>query len=186
MKSTGEVTKILQLVTAGDRGSVDRLMTLVYDDFRALAATYMARESTGHTLEPTALVNEAFLKLVDQKRVNWQNRSHFFAVGAQIMRRILVDHARKKKGKKRGGGWTRVPLREELQVTSKNYEDVLALDDALQKLEKVDPDRSKVVELRFFGGLTLDETAEALGVTKRTVQNHWTVCSAWLRRELTA
>lgn len=184
MNRPGDVTLILEAISAGDRAQVDRLATLVYDDLRALAADYMKREPEGHTLEPTGLVNEAFLKLVDQKRVTWKNRSHFFAVGAQIMRRILVDHARRRRQRKRGGGWRRVRLPEDLQLAPSRDEDVLALDEALAKLQEVDPGRAKVVELRFFGGLTLDETAEALGLSKRTIQNHWTVCRAWLRREL--
>lgn len=186
MATSGEITQILQLVTAGDRDKVDRLSELVYDDLRSLASRYLSGESDGHTLQPTALVNEAFLRLVDQTRVNWQGRSHFFAVGAKMMRRILVDHARRRKQQKRGGAWTRIELRDDVALTPEREEDVLALDDALVKLEKVDPDRAKVVELRFFGGLTLDESAEVLGISKRTVQNHWTVCRAFLRRELTA
>ncbi len=186
MRKQSGVTEVLQLVSAGEHGAVDRLTNLVYDDFHQLAASYLNSEPDGHTLSPTALVNEAYLKLVDQKRVTWQNRSHFFAVGARIMRRILVDHARRRKQQKRGGRWVRVPLREELQLSTANEEDVLALHAALQKLEALDPKRSRVVELRFFGGLTLDETADALGISKRTVHNYWTFCRAWLRRELAA
>ena len=186
MRKKQNITEVLQLVSTGERGAVDRLTNLVYDDFHHLASAYLNGEPDGHTLSPTALVNEAYLKLVDQKRVTWQNRSHFFAVGARIMRRILVDHARRRKQQKRGGRWVRVPLREELQLSTANDEDVLALHNALEKLEGVDPKRSRVVELRFFGGLSLDETADALGVSKRTVQNYWTFCRAWLRRELAA
>lgn len=186
MGGSGEITTILEAISAGDRGQVNRLADLVYDDLRRLAADYMQREPEGHTLQPTALVHEAFLKLVDQDRVTWRNRTHFFAVGATLMRRILVDHARRRSMAKRGAGWRRVPFSDDLQLASSRDEDVLALDDALTRLHDLDPDRARLVELRFFGGLTLDETAEALGLSKRTVQNHWTVCRAWLRRELTA
>ena len=184
MRKQENITRVLHLVAGGEQGAVDRLTDLVYDDFHHLASSYLNREPDGHSLAPTALVNEAYLKLVDQDRTNWQNRSHFFAVGARIMRRILVDHARRRKQQKRGGGWVRLPLREELQLSTANEEDVLALHAALEKLEAVDPQRSRVVELRFFGGLTLEETARAMGISKRTVQNYWTFCRAWLRREL--
>ena len=144
----------------------------------------LRQEVPGHTLQPTALVNEAYLKLVDQTRVDWQGRTHFFAVGAKMMRRILVDHARKKKRLKRGGGIHRVSLGEEVQVSKSNDEDVLAIEEALEKLAKQDPRQAQIVELRFYGGLTVEEVAQVLHVSKRTVESEWTILKAWLRREL--
>ena len=162
-----------------------RLMPLVYDDLRALAASHLRREAPGHTLQPTALVNEAFLKLVDQTRVDWKGKTHFFAVGAEIMRRILVDHARGKNRQKRGGDRQRIALHDDLKLTPQSDEDLLAVDDAIEKLADRDPRQAKIVELRFFGGLTVAEVAEVLGVSKRTVEAEWTMIRAWLRRELT-
>ncbi len=184
MRQRGEVTQVLEQVAAGDRAAVDKLMTLVYGDLRSLAGRYLQREDEGHTLQPTALVNEVFLKLVDQKRATWENRSHFFAICATMMRRILVDHARGRSRARRGGGWQRVPLSDDVKLSSSNEEDVLVLEDALTKLEHEYPKRAKIVELRFFGGLTIDEAAEALSVSRRTAVNHWRFCKAWLRREL--
>lgn len=146
----------------------------------------MRRERPEHTFEPTELVNEAFLRLVDVSRVDWKGRSHFFAVGAQLMRRILVDHARAKLRQKRGGRPHRVELSESLVLTPNNFEDVLALDEALEKLAKFDSRQARIVELRFFAGLTVKEVAEVLDVSKRTVEAEWTVVRAWLRRELSS
>jgi RNA polymerase sigma factor (TIGR02999 family) len=144
----------------------------------------LRQEVPGHTLQPTALVNEAYMKLVDQTRVDWQGRTHFFAVGAKMMRRILVDHARKKKRVKRGGGIHRVSLSDDVQVSKNNDEDVLAIEEALEKLAEQDPRQAQIVELRFFGGLTVAEVAQVLNVSKRTIESEWTILKAWLRREL--
>jgi RNA polymerase sigma factor (TIGR02999 family) len=144
----------------------------------------MEGERKAHTLQPTALVHEAFLKLIDQSQVDWRGRSHFFAVGAQAMRRILVSHAKSRGRIKRGGGRHQVPLDEALTVSLESDDDILALDAALEKLAAVDERQAKIVELRFFGGLSVEETAEALGLSKRTVEREWTSCRAWLRREL--
>ncbi len=162
-----EVTQVLSAIGNGDSLAMKKLLPMVYDDFRALASSYLSRESSGHTLQPTAMVNETFLKLVDQKHVTWQNKSLFFAVGAQAMRRILVDHARSKQRVKRGGGRQKISLDEELTLSPQRDEDILALDDALEKLQTLDKRQSKIVELRFFGGLNVKEAAEVLGVSKR-------------------
>lgn len=180
----GEVTKILHQIGDGNKDAVNNLMPLVYDEFHKMAQRYMNRESSGHTLQPTALVSEAYLKIVDQKNVNWQGRSHFFAVGAQAMRRILVDHARKKKSEKRGGGQINLELNEEIALTPNKDEDIIAVDDALKALEQIDERQARIVEMRFFGGLSVQEVAEVLNVSKRTVEAEWTMIKAWLRREL--
>jgi RNA polymerase sigma factor (TIGR02999 family) len=178
------LTRILTDIAGGDRQAAVRLLPLVYEDFRALASRHLARERPVHTLQPTALVHEAFLKLVDQSRVNWQGRTHFFAVGAQAMRRILVEHARSRKRLKRGGEAHRDLLDEGVALVEGNPADVLALDEALVKLAALDERQARVVEYRFFGGLTMEEIAEVLGVSKRTVEGEWRVARAWLHREL--
>jgi RNA polymerase sigma-70 factor (ECF subfamily) len=179
-----DVTVVLEQMRKGDRGAADKLLPLVYDEFRALARHYLAQERANHTLQPTALVHEAYMKLVDQTRVDWQGRSHFFAVAAQAMRRILVDHARSRQRDKRGGGRARVVLDEAVALSPQKDEDVLALDECLERLAALDARQAKVVELRFFGGLSVEEVAEALGVSKRTVEGDWTFARAWLSREL--
>lgn len=175
---------MLSAVAAGEARAADELLPLVYDEFHRLAEHYLRGESPGHTLQPTALVNEAYLKLIDQSRASLQGRTHFFALGAQAMRRILVDHARGKHREKRGGGLHRIELNDELSVSPRRDEDLVELDEALNKLAEIDPRQARIVELRFFGGLTVAEVAEALGVSKRTVENEWTMVRAWLRREL--
>jgi len=177
-------TRIVNALAAGDHHAADELMPLVYDEFRQLAGEYLRQETRAHTLQPTALVHEAYMRLIDQTRVNWQGRTHFFAVGAQAMRRILVDHARGKARDKRGGGWHRMALDEQLMVSRHSDADVLAVDEAIDKLAKLDPRQARIVELRFFGGLTVEEVAELLGVSKRTVENEWKIIRAWMRREL--
>jgi RNA polymerase sigma factor (TIGR02999 family) len=179
-----EVTQMLRRISGGDRSAADRLMPMVYDEFRGIAGRYLGREKPGHTLQPTDLVHEAYLKLVDQKRVDWQGRTHFFAVGAMAMRRILANHARDKGRLKRGGSSAKIELRDDLAISGNREEEILAIDEALNRLAELDPRHAKVVELRFFGGLTGEEVAEALGVTRQTVQNDWRVARAWLRREL--
>lgn len=181
-----DVTQVLEALGRGDRKAADKLLPLVYDEFRALARHYLAQERLNHTLQPTALVHEAYMKLVDQSRVDWQGKSHFFAVAAQAMRRILVDHARSRQRDKRGGGRARVVLDEAVALSPQKDEDVLALDEALEKLAQLDARQARVVELRFFGGMSVEEVAEALGVSKRTVEGDWTFARAWLSRELRA
>lgn len=176
-------------VLAGTRGVAsakvaEQLMPLVYDEMRALAAGYFRDERKAHTLQPTALVHEAYLRLVDQKRVDWQGRTHFFAVGASIMRRILIDHARTHGRAKRGANWERVLLTDALTGAGAPDLDVLELNDALEKLATLDPQQARIVELRFFGGLTVEEVALLLGVSKRKVEGDWTHAKAWLRKRL--
>lgn len=179
-----DVSAVLAEIVAGKDDATERLMPLVYDEMRRIAQRLLRHENPGHTLQPTALVNEAFLRLAGKNSIDWQGKTHFFAIGAKVMRRILVDHARGKKTQKRGGEQCRIPLSDELCVSSRNDEDVLAVEEALQKLEDLDQRQAQVVELRFFGGLTVEEVAEALGVSKRTVESDWTMVRAWLRREL--
>jgi RNA polymerase sigma factor (TIGR02999 family) len=171
----------------GRRATAEELMPLVYDELRRLARGYMARERRQHTLQPTALVHEAYMRLVDQSRVNWQGRTHFRAVGARIMRRILIDHARRRDGLKRGGEQQRVTLGDSLlrpPDPDVDLPELLAVDQALDRLTRLDERQARVVELRFFGGLTTAEIAEALGVSERTVQGDWAHGRAWLKREL--
>ncbi|MGB0596058.1 MAG: sigma-70 family RNA polymerase sigma factor [Rubripirellula sp.] len=180
-----DLTNVLtRALAADDQETAEQLMLAVYDQLRGLAGSMLRQEVPGHTLQPTALVNEAYMKLVDQTRVDWQGRTHFFAVGAKMMRRILVDHARKKKRVKRGGGIHRVSLSDDVQVSKNNDEDVLAIEEALEKLAEQDPRQAQIVELRFFGGLTVAEVAQVLNVSKRTIESEWTILKAWLRREL--
>lgn len=180
-----DFTNILLAWRAGDESALATLTSLVYDELHRLARYYMARERPGHTLQATALVNEAYVKLVDSSRVRWQNRAHFMAIAAQTMRRILVDVARKRRVQKRGADASQVTLHEGLIVGGEPGSDLVALDDALDGLAKLDPRKSRVVELRFFGGLNLEETAEALGVSTDTVGRDWSAAKAWLLRELT-
>lgn len=179
-----EVLRIFESINAGDRSAVDQLIPFVYDELRALAGKFLTRERPGHTFQPSDLVNEAYLRLVDQERVDWQGKTHFFAVGAQAMRRILVDHARSKLRKKRGERPQRVELTESLRISTEREGDVLALEEALERLEKIDADQARIVELRFFGGLTVSEVAQVMQVSKRTVEREWVMIRAWLRREL--
>jgi RNA polymerase sigma-70 factor, ECF subfamily len=179
-----EVTVLLRQWAAGHADALDRLVPLIHAELRRLAASYMRRERPDHTLQPTALVNEAFLKLVDQRNVEWQNRAHFFGIAAQAMRRILVDHARTRTAGKRGAGEARLPLDEALAASVMPDEELLALDAALERLAIVDPRQSRVVELRFFGGLTMEEAAEVLQISPATVGREWTLAKAWLYSEL--
>lgn len=182
---SGDVTRLLVAWSQGDEGALDTLLPLVYSELREMAQRYLARERRDHTLQPTAVVHEAFLRLVKQRRVDWKNRSHFFAVAAQSMRRILVDHARARAADKRGGGQTLIPLDAAPSGENPRAVDLIALDDALGRLEKLDRTKASVVEMRFFGGLTIDETAEALGASPSTVKRDWTLARAFLYRELT-
>jgi RNA polymerase sigma factor (TIGR02999 family) len=182
---SGDVTRLLVAWSQGDEGALDTLLPLVYAELREMAHRYLGRERRDHTLQPTAVVHEAFLRLVKQRRVDWKNRSHFFAVAAQSMRRILVDHARARAADKRGGGQTLIALDAAPSGETPRTVDLIALDDALGRLEKLDRAKASVVEMRFFGGLTIDETAEALGASPSTVKRDWTLARAFLYRELT-
>jgi len=179
----GEVSGLLRAWGDGDRGALDRLTPIVYDELRRLASHYMRGERPGHSLQATALVNEAYVRLVDYKGMQWQNRAHFFAVSAQLMRRILVDHARRH-NMKRGGGVQHVSLDETAIVGGDRAADLVALDDALDALARLDSRKVQVVELRFFGGLSVEETAEVLKVSAVTVMRDWSTAKAWLYREL--
>lgn len=179
-----DVTQLLVAWSDGDQAALDELIPLVYEELHRLAQRRLGRERGGHTLQPTALVHEAYLRLIDQKQVRWQNRAHFFAVAAQLMRRILVDYARRRHYAKREGGALRVTFDEAELVSQERAADVVALDDALTALASLDPRKSQIVELRFFGGLSIEETAEALGVSPGTVMRDWTLAKAWLQREI--
>ncbi len=183
-RSPQEVTQLLVAWRNGDEAARDELMPLVYQELHRLAHQYMSRERPGHTLQTSALVNEAFLRLADQRDVQWQNRAHFIGIAGQMMRRILVDYARNRGHAKRGGSALHVSLDEELIVSEERSAEVVALDDALQSLARLDERKSRLVELRFFGGLSIEETAEVLGVSPGTVMRDWTLAKAWLRREM--
>ena len=179
-----DVTGLLQAWSAGDRSALDELMPVVYAELHRLARARLRGERADHTLQATALVNEAYVRLVDQTRVRWQNRAQFFGTAAQLMRRILVDHAREHRSAKRGGGATRVELDEALGSAHQRDVDLLALDAALERLERLDPRQSRLVVLRFFGGLTIDEVAEVLEISPATAKREWVTARIWLRREL--
>lgn len=183
--STHEVTSLLQAWGQGDDDALQRLVPMVYDQLRVAARRYMARERAGHTLETTALIHETYLRLVDVRQVKWQNRAHFLAICAQLMRRILIEFARSRGYKKRGGGAVRVNFDEALVVGKQPDFNLVALDDALNRLAQVDERKSKVVELRFFGGLDVKETAEVMNVSADTVMRDWKLAKVWLLRELT-
>ena len=181
-----DVTQLLIAWNDGDQAARDQLMSVVYEELHRVARRYMRNESPGHTLQTSALVNEAFIRLVDQKNVHWQNRAHFYSIAAQMMRRILVDYARRRNYAKRGGGARALSLDEGLIVSDERSAEVVAVHEALEELAKFDPRKSQIVELRFFGGLTIDETAGVLGVSPGTVMADWTVAKAWLRREISS
>ena len=176
-------TSLVQSIATGDHLAADQLMAQLYGEFRTLARRYLDRESPGHTLQPTALVNEVYLKLVDQTEVDWKGRTHFFAIGAQVMRRVLVDHARRKGRLKRGGNLRRAEVDVSL-ISARSAADVLAVHEAIEELGQLDPRQARIVELRFFGGLSVAEVAEVLGLSRRTVEAEWTMIRAWLRRRL--
>jgi RNA polymerase sigma factor (TIGR02999 family) len=180
-----DVTQLLMAWNAGESAALDELLPLVNDELRRLARAYLRREGPGHTLQTSALVNEAYLKLIDQRQVQWQNRAHFFGLAAQLMRRILIDHARRQDRAKRGGGRLRVSLDEFAIVTETRAAELLAVDEAVEKLTALDARKGRLVELRFFGGLTEEETAEVMGVSVPTVQREWRAAKAWLHRLLT-
>ena len=184
MPSPKEVTRLLLAWSQGDRSALEKLIPLVYDELHKMARRYMVREQAAHTLQTTALVNEAYLRMVDLRKVQWQNRAHFFAVSAQLMRRILVDFARSRNYQKRGGGKRKVTLDDALDVSPKQDDDLVLLDDALNALAVVDDRKRKVVELRFFGGLTVEETAHVLEISSDTVMRDWKMAKVWLLREM--
>lgn len=182
--SSNNVTQMLHDWSKGDQKILDRLIPIVYEELRRQATRYLRRERPGHTLQTTALIHEAYIRLIDQKSVRWQNRAHFFAISAQLMRRILVDHARSRQAAKRGGSDIKLPLEEAMIVSQGREVNLVALDEALERLAVIDPQQSRVVELRFFSGLSVEETAEVLGVSPRTITRDWNVAKAWLRREI--
>ncbi len=179
-----EITQLLAEWSEGNQAALDKLYPLVYNELRRLAHGYLRRERKGHTLQTTALINEAYLRLVDQKQVHWANRSHFFAISAQIMRRILIDHARRYDYAKRGGGAQRISLDEAAVVAKERARELLMLDEALNGLAKIDPRRGRVVELRYFGGLNNEEIAGVLKISENTVTRDWNMARAWLYQEL--
>jgi RNA polymerase sigma factor (TIGR02999 family) len=182
--SQPDVTQLLLDWSKGDQESLDKLLPVVYQELRRLAQHYLRQERPDHTLQATALVHEAYLKLIDTRNVEWQDRAHFFAVAAQVMRHALVDAARQRRAQKRGGGH-KLPLDEALSVPGgEKGVDLLALDEALERLAEIDPQQSRIIELRYFGGLSVEETAEALGVSPRTVKREWRVARAWLHQEI--
>src|SRR5205085_5328558 len=190
MHSSENVTQLLVKWGEGDKAALEQLMPLVYSELRRLARNYLRRERQDHTLQPTALVNEAYLKLIDQKNAKWQNRTQFYGVAAQLMRRMLVDHARQHQAAKRGGSdQQRLSITSAGQLGAKQLAnepavDLLALHEALNELAEIDPQQSRIVELKFFGGLSIEETAEVLGVGHATVERDWKMARAWLRRKL--
>lgn len=184
MANSHEITDLLIAWNEGDEESLDLLMPLVERELRKIAAAFMRREDTHHTLQTDALVNEAYLKLVDQRQVSWQNRAHFFALAATIMRRVLIDHAKSNGRYKRGGEAVHVDIADVAVAVPGVDEDLIALDQALTKLAKFDPEKSRIVEMRHFGGLSVEETASVLGIAPITVMRHWSLAKAWLKREL--
>ena len=184
-RSSQGITQLLERWSQGDEEALDQLMPLVYDELHRLAGAYLRRERREHILQPTALVNEAYLKLVRQRNIQWQNRAQFFGVAAQLMRRILVDHARANSADKRGGDRVNVSLKNIGAFGTQPTTDVLALHDVLNRLAEIDPDQSRIVELRFFGGLMIEEAAEVMQVSHSTVEREWKIAKAWLKRELT-
>jgi RNA polymerase sigma factor (TIGR02999 family) len=184
MNTSTEVTQLLCLWSGGDRAALESLMDVVYPELRHLAHAYLRRERPGHTLQSTALVHEAYLRLIDQKSVTWQNRAHFFGIAAHMMRRILVDHARGRQASKRGAGISLLTLDEAVAGSSPRALDLLALDQALESLARIDPQQSRIVELRFFAGLSIEETAEVQKISSATVKREWAIAKAWLYREM--
>ncbi|HEX8737514.1 MAG TPA: sigma-70 family RNA polymerase sigma factor [Pyrinomonadaceae bacterium] len=185
MQNSPDVTQLLIEWSGGDRNALEQLMPLVYRELQLIAHRHLRREAQNHTLQTTALVHEAYLKLVDQTRVNWQNRAQFFGVTAQAMRRILIDRARERLAEKRGSGAGQISLDDgAVDVRDERANELIMLDEALQKLSEIDPERSRVVELRYFGGLSAEETAEVMNVSLSTVMRHWRVAKAWLYKEL--
>jgi len=184
MEETRSITQLLLEAKGGDRGALDQLMPVVYNELRRLAESYLRNERSDHTLQATALVNEAYLRLIDQKTVNWQNRAQFFGLAAKMMRRILVNHAEAHHAAKRGGHAQKLSLDEAVSFFESEQVDLLALNTALNRLSELDERQSEIIELRFFGGLTIDEIAEMLQISPATVKREWNMAKAWLLREL--
>ena len=184
MTSPIGVTQLLMKWSEGDQTALDQLIPLIYDELHRLAERHLRHERAGHTLQATALVNEAYLRLVDERGVSWQNRAHFYAIAARRMRHILVEHARGRDAAKRGGGQYKLSLSKVDRITPREDVNLLALDEALQRLAEIDPQKSRIVELRYFGGLTVEETAEVMGISPATVKREWSMARAWLRREI--
>jgi RNA polymerase sigma factor (TIGR02999 family) len=184
-QNSPHITQMLKQWSEGNQQVLDQILPLVYEELRRQASRYLRRERKGHTLQTTALINEAYLKLIDQKNVNWQNRSHFFAIAAQAMRRILVDYARERHREKRGGAAENLPIEEAaFVISSEKSVDLVALDEALTRLARFDERQARVVELRYFSGLSIDETAEVLSISNVTVRRDWNLAKAWLHREI--
>jgi RNA polymerase sigma-70 factor (ECF subfamily) len=180
----GEITRWLVAGSGGDAHALESLLPLVYEELHRQAVRFFRRERVDHTLQPTALVNEVYLRLINQHEVSWQNRAQFFGIAAQMMRRILVSHARGREAGKRGGAAQHIALEEEIAIAPQRDLNLLALDEALTRLETVDPEKSRMVELRFFSGLSVEETAEVMGVSPRTIDRQWQTAKAWLHREI--
>ena len=181
-----DVTRLLLAWNKGDRSALDHLIPIVYDELRRLARRQLRSEDAGHSLQPTLLANEVYIRLIDQKRVNWQNRAHFFGAAAQIIRRLLVEHARARGRLKRGGNVLKITLNDKIKAPDPAQFDVIALDDALTRLAKLDAQQERIIELRFFGGLSIEETSEALNISPATVKRDWATARAWLYREMTS
>jgi RNA polymerase sigma-70 factor, ECF subfamily len=186
MHAQPNITEVLERWSNGEQSALEELVPLIYKELRRLAGHYIRRERHDHTLQPTALINEVFLRLIDQNGIRWQSRAHFFGISAKLMRRILVDHARSHQAAKRGGGQYSLSLSRADRIAGRQTVDLLAVNLALQQLEGLDPQQARVVELRFFGGLTIEETAEVLSVSHATVEREWKMARSWLRHELGA
>jgi RNA polymerase sigma-70 factor, ECF subfamily len=184
VSSPEDITRLLIAWSNGDQGAFSKLAPLVYDELRLIAARFMQRERQDHTLQPTALVNEAFLRLVKQNGIKWQNRAHFFGISAKLMRQILVEYARSRRTAKRDSGGLTLSLDEAIGVTREKPLDLIALDDALNRLNDIDPQKSRIVELRYFGGLNIEETAEVIGISPATIKREWSVARAWLHTQI--
>lgn len=185
MKAENEVTQLLAAWNEGDNSALEDVLPLVIRELRQLAHGHMRREGANHTLQTTALINEAYLKLIEQKNVQWQNRAHFFAIASKVMRRILLDYAKTRLRDKRGGGAVHVELDDARHISLEKSNELVALDEALTRLAEIDELKSRIVEMRHFGGMSVEETAEALGIAPITVMRHWSLAKAWLRREIT-
>lgn len=184
MRAENEISQILSDWNNGNESALEEMLPFVIRELRQIAHAHMRREDAGHTLQTTALINEAYLKLIEQKNVKWQNRSHFFAIASRIMRRILLDHAKEQTREKRGGGAAHLEFDEAFLMSKEKSAELIALDDALNELAKIDPLKSRIVEMRHFGGMTVEETAEALDIAPITVIRHWNLAKVWLKREI--
>lgn len=182
--SSREVTQLLARLSAGDQSASAKLIALVYPELRSMARRCMRNERPGHTLQATGLVHEAYLRLIGLDRIQWQNRAHFFGIAARVMRQVLLDYAREHHARKRGGGAARVDLDDNLLIAEDHLDDVMAMDESLDRLAEVDPDQARLIELRFFAGMTVDEIAEVMAISTATVKREWSHAKAWLRRDM--